>query len=89
MLVTSTSDGAEPTIDYVMPKRCDRRRTHWHRVIREPATQDLAEPYALSLYAIMASCSKMFLYLLNFARILLRIGVRPSTKPPPLRRVAQ
>ena len=63
MLLTSTSDGAEPTIDYVMPKRCDRRRTHWHRVIREPATQDLAEPYALSLYAIMASCSKMFLYL--------------------------
>src|SRR3984893_11709662 len=63
MLLTSASDGAEPTIDYVMPKRCDRRRTHWHRVIREPATQDLAEPYALSLYAIMASCSKMFLYL--------------------------
>src|SRR5580700_9979587 len=63
MLLTSSSDGAEPTIDYVMPKRCDRRRTHWHRVIREPATQDLAEPYALSLYAIMASCSKMFLYL--------------------------
>src|SRR4030088_1022854 len=46
-----------------MRNRLDLPRTYGPRLSREPATQDLAEPYALSLYAIMASCSKMFLYL--------------------------
>src|SRR3977135_1908355 len=61
MLLTSTSCGGEPTIDYVMPKRSDRRRAHWHGVVGKPPAQHFGEPLALRLNAIVASCPKLLL----------------------------
>src|SRR5277367_2701442 len=54
MLLSPSPDGVEPTIDQMVPERCDRRRAHRHGVVGQPATKHLGKPFALRLDAAVA-----------------------------------
>ena len=80
MLLSPSPDGVEPTIDQMVPERCDRRRAHRHGVVGQPATKHLGKPFCpcasiLPSWRVALSCS---LICLSFARIRLRAGVLPQ-----------
>ena len=61
MLLSPSPDGVEPTIDQMVPERCDRPRAHRHGVVGQPATKHLGKPFALRLDAVVAGRLELFL----------------------------
>ena len=80
MLLSPSPDGVEPTIDQMVPERCDRRRAHRHGVVGQPATKHLGKPFALRLDAVVAGRLELFLDLSQ-----LRPHPLASWRPSPAR----